>query len=217
MKFSTKLLVSHVVAGTALLFAYTANAEIAGSAHDFSADTWNASGEICVVCHAPHNNNNSQGNLLWNHAASTATYTLYDSPTMNATDPTAVNAGSKVCLSCHDGTVAIDSFGGATGTQNIGTGAANVGGGTLGGGTASLVNDHPVSILYNATLATTDGGLANPTTANSGLGGTITADLLYSNNVECSSCHDVHNKYGVAALLKKSNAASALCLTCHTK
>ena len=41
--------------------------QIDGSAHDFvdGATGWDTSGEICVVCHAPHNNTQPSG-LLWN-------------------------------------------------------------------------------------------------------------------------------------------------------
>ena len=80
-----------------------------------------------------------------------------------------------------------------------------------------LSDDHPISFTYNTALATADGGLWDPASALSGLGGTIDADLLSGSMVECSSCHDVHNSYGIPFLLVKSNAASALCLTCHDK
>ena len=116
---------------------------------------------------------------------------------------------SKLCLSCHDGTVALDSFGGYTGTTNYITGNALIG--------TDLSNDHPVSFTYDSSLATTDGGLYDPTTANSGLGGTIDADLLFNTQLECSSCHDAHNSAGVANLLVKANSGSALCMTCHNK
>jgi predicted CXXCH cytochrome family protein len=216
MKLSTKLLVSHGVAATALLFAQLASAgTITGSAHDFSASGWSG-GEVCKTCHAPHNNLNAAGSLLWNHAASTATYTLYSSPTMNAT--TGQPAGtSKLCLSCHDGTVAIDSFGGATGTNFVPAGA-NLGN--------ALGNDHPISITYDAALVTSDGSLAlvtKPVTIGSGTQtktGTVQTMLLTADKVECASCHDVHNTYTAGTggnLLKVSNANSALCLTCHVK
>jgi predicted CXXCH cytochrome family protein len=47
--------------------------------------------------------------------------------------------------------------------------------------------------------------------------GTINTNLLSSGKMQCSSCHDVHNSAGVLGLLRKSNAGSALCLTCHHK
>jgi len=186
---------------------------ITGSAHDFSANTW-AGGQICVVCHAPHNNNNAAGSLLWNHTQTAATYTLYASPTLNAVPGQPVGV-SKLCLSCHDGTVAIDSFGGRTGTS-FAPAADNFG--------TDLSNDHPISIVYDAALVTLDGGLkAITSAANIGDAGaktgTISSNLLNATKVECSSCHDVHNTNAVTGspLLKITSAGSALCLTCHNK
>jgi predicted CXXCH cytochrome family protein len=192
-----------------VLVAGLAGAQITGSAHDFSQQGWGTT-EICQPCHTPHNASTALPVVLWNHAVTTETYALYSSPTMNAStgQPDGV---SRACLSCHDGTVALDSFGGSTGTTFIG-GGANFG--------TDLTNDHPVSFTYNNTLATTDGGLYQPTTTNSGLGSTIAADMLFgagNDQVECASCHDVHNAAGQESLLLKSNAGSALCLTCHAK
>ena len=42
-----------------LFFVGTASAQIAGTAHDLSAVT-GAGAEVCVVCHAPHNNQNAE-------------------------------------------------------------------------------------------------------------------------------------------------------------
>jgi len=188
-----------------------AGAQITGSEHDFSGQGWGTN-EICQPCHTPHNASTTLPVVLWNHDVTSATYTLYSSPTMNAQtgQPDGV---SKACLSCHDGTVALDAFGGSTtGGVNFIEGGANFG--------TDLTNDHPVSFTYNNTLADTDGGLYQPTTTNSGLGGTIAADMLFgagNDQVECASCHDVHNAGNQPSLLLKSNAGSALCLTCHAK
>ena len=182
---------------------------IVGSAHDFSIASWNTTGQICIVCHAPHNADVSVNDApLWNHQSTVATFTPYSSASLNATvgQP---DASSKLCLSCHDGTVAVDNFGGVT------TGTFFLTGRTLIG--TDLNDDHPVSFIYDVALAIDDGGLADPTSTNSGLGGTITEDLLIGSKVQCASCHDVHNGSGIDDLLIKSNAQSDLCLTCHIK
>ncbi len=198
-----------------LFAAQGAMAGIAGSKHDFSTgNTWNTTGEICVVCHAPHNSGSSS--LLWNHSTSAvATYTLYASPSLNATlGQPGLGGVSKLCLSCHDGTVAIDNFGGkTTGTQAI-PATANLAGGTLGGTTGSLADDHPISFTYDAALATADGGLVTPVDAKSVVAGIP----LYSAKLECASCHDVHNNAAAGTkLLRVANTSSALCLKCHNK
>ncbi len=184
----------------------TAMAGIKNTAHDFSTKSWNTTGQVCVVCHAPHNASSSV-TPLWNHATTTATFTVYTSPSLSAAvgQP---SASSKACLSCHDGTVAIDSFGLATGSTLMG-GEENLG--------TNLTNDHPISFTYDTAIATADGGLYDPATTSSGLGGTINSDLLLGGKVECASCHDVHNSSNLSKLLVKSNVGSGLCFTCHSK
>jgi predicted CXXCH cytochrome family protein len=199
-------LIGSLVGGLACLS--TAYGGIIGSAHDFSNAAWSG-GEICVPCHAPHNNLDVEDAPLWNHEVSTAVYELYTSPTFDADDISQPGGVSKLCLSCHDGTVAIDSFGGATGSRLIG-GKRNLG--------TDLSDDHPVSFVYDSELATIDGGLYDPVTTSSIFAdGTIETDMLFAGKMECASCHDVHNKYEVRCLLKMSNEGSALCLTCHNK
>lgn len=201
-----------VVVAVGFILARSAPAVITGSDHDFSSKSWNPGGQICIVCHTPHN---SLSTLvpLWNHNTTAATFTLYASPTLNATVG-APEASSKACLSCHDGTVALDSFGGSAGT-NFMTGGDKLG--------TDLSNDHPVSFTYSAALATTDGGLYDPTTKTvTALGGkTVDAAMLVGHKVECASCHDVHRNKGdsptAGELLLVNNAGSKLCLTCHNK
>ncbi len=188
---------------------FSANAQIAGSAHDFSAEGW-AQNKICLPCHTPHNGDTSvPESPLWNHDVTTSTFTVYSSSTLDATvgQPSGI---SLLCLSCHDGSVALDSFGGTTGSEYV-TGDANLG--------TDLSNDHPISFTYNTALATADGELFDPSTTTTSLGGTIDADLLFSHRMECASCHDVHNtaSSGNDHLLLISNTGSALCLTCHDK
>ena len=82
-----------------------------------------------------------------------------------------------------------------------------------------LSDDHPISFTYGTTLATADGELFDPTITASGLGGNIDADMLFgatNDQLECASCHDVHDDTHGNFLIM-SNTASALCLTCHNK
>jgi len=199
-----------IVVLTILVASVVGNAQtIVGSEHDFSGESWNTTGEICVVCHTPHHANTTVTDApLWNHEVTQATFTPYSSATLDASvgQPDGI---SKLCLSCHDGTVAVDNFGGET------NGSEYVSGDDLIG--TDLSNDHPVSFTYDAALASADGDLYDPTTTNSGLGSTIDDDMLFNHKLECASCHDVHNGSGVDHLLVKSNDQSALCLTCHSK
>ena len=198
-----------------LLLTSGAFAVITGSAHDFQGYGWSG-GEICVPCHTPHNALVPQIVPLWNHTTAAGPWNQYVDVGTGTFDagPIGQPAGvSLACLSCHDGTVAVDAFGGAVGATMVGAinPAADF--------TADLSNDHPISFPYTAALAVADGELSDPTVVLSGLGGTIDADMLFATNLECASCHDVHNTTAVAGtpLLRITNAGSAICLTCHNK
>jgi predicted CXXCH cytochrome family protein len=116
---------------------------------------------------------------------------------------------SKLCLSCHDGTVAVDSFANAgvlqTGTHFIST-TNRVGSGGL------LTSDHPIAFTYNAALVALDNLLRVPASAS--YVDAASTIPLFAGKLECASCHQSHdNTY--TKFLRTSNASSALCLKCH--
>lgn len=202
---------------------------IVGTSHDFSAQAWSG-GEICVVCHTPHNSDTSVATApLWNHDVTAEAFTMYSSGSFDATSDGAPSGISVLCLSCHDGVTALDSFGGAAGatTMPIIEGAGNR---AVGGDLNSLTNDHPISMTFDTALSVTDNGLHDPVTTNVTIGGgsktrtgTITDLMLSNGKVQCSSCHDVHNGFVddvdtmTVPFLKVTRDGSALCLTCHNK
>ncbi|NOX35064.1 MAG: cytochrome C [Deltaproteobacteria bacterium] len=203
-----------VVAIVSLIFATTSSfAGITGSVHDFSTQGWSA-GRICTVCHTPHNASQTIAAApLWNHKVTTATYTLYTSPTMDETTVQPLGI-SKLCLSCHDGTLAVDSFGDQTGSTFI-SGEANIG--------TDLSNDHPISVSW--THQTIVGFGPQCTNCHDQIGEDPSKFVLpfykYAGGpakIECSSCHDPHNNGPPnEKLLRMSNNGSALCLTCHNR
>lgn len=234
MKRSLKMLAAAAIAVLASGTVASASG-ITGSAHDFSKWSW-ADGEICKPCHTPHNAIAADvSSRLWNHQMSTASYTLHGAraagvgTTQDATragGQADMDMGSRLCLSCHDGTVALDSFGGRTGTV-MATGPISLG--------TDLSNDHPVgmSAVYDEVRAY--GGhysyqplavakaagirfveLPNTTyTYTDQTGATVTSNKLV---ISCVSCHDVHNGSGFEqGLLRGDNAGSKLCVSCHTK
>jgi hypothetical protein len=194
--------------------------------HDFT--DYPGSGEACKPCHAPHVvEATSTQAPLWNHEVTTSSFSPYSSPTMDAVSDQP-SGTSKLCLSCHDGSVAIDSFGGRVGTIYITDpfySFPRLKTNTLLG--TDLTGDHPVSFSYDSSLASSDNGLYDPSSAPSGLGSTIEVDLLNNGRVECTSCHDPHIRRangcgsschtGQTLSLWKDNANSELCLTCHSK
>jgi predicted CXXCH cytochrome family protein len=191
-----------------MALAEAASGEILAKSHDFSDEVWSG-GDKCVACHVPHAADASvPGEQLWNHDVTTVSFVLYASHTLDAR-PGEPSGVSKLCLSCHDGTVAIDHFGSVPAGTQFMTGTALLG--------TSLIDDHPISFVYDTALANLDGGLHDPTTRSSRLGGSVDDDMLFDGQVECGSCHDPHGSPGVPKLLRISNAGSALCLICHDK
>ncbi len=176
---------------------------IVGTEHDL---TNGAGGEVCVYCHTPHNANTAVTAPLWNRNVSTATYTMYSSPTLDMTIASAPQGVSLACLSCHDGTIAVDQYlngppppaGGKTGTLG---GNKKIG--------PDLSNDHPISITYDNALDTEFVALNTVST-------TLPFFGTANDQVECATCHDVHDK-GPGDFLRVDNTGSALCLTCHVK
>jgi predicted CXXCH cytochrome family protein len=211
-----RLMMAMAVGG--LVAAPVSAGTITGSAHDFTTSSWSG-GRICVACHAPHKTDTTIADApLWNHKSSTATYTLYSSPTLKATI-SQPSGNSKLCLSCHDGTVAVNSFGGVTGTTMIST-ANNLG--------TNLKASHPIGFTYDAALATANGSLHDPGSKSVTIGsgtqtktGMIASVLLYGGKMECESCHDVHNTFTVGGtgtgLVKVDQSGSKICLACHNK
>ena len=182
---------------------------ILNSKHDLSASGPGpikamTESEVCLFCHTPHRGTGETP--LWNHALSSATYTPYDSSTLKATvgQPT---GSSKLCLSCHDGTVALGMVKSRSSAINMAGGVTTmpVGSGNLG---TDLSDDHPVSFTYDAGLASANGELNPP----SALTGKVRLD--HNNQMQCTSCHEPHdNQYG--KFLVAENNGSALCITCH--
>lgn len=178
---------------------------ISGTAHDFSIESW--TDEICQPCHIPHNSNTSVAAPLWNHELAELNYALYSSSSLQAT-PEQPGYASFVCLSCHDGTVALDAFGGTSGSQYLTSGDA----GYIG---TNLSDDHPIGIDWEHLKGKPASCSNCHYTHNPSI---FVSDLpFYDGRVECSSCHEPHNKGTGEKFLRISNVGSALCLYCHGK
>ncbi|SDC12239.1 MULTISPECIES: cytochrome c3 family protein [unclassified Candidatus Frackibacter] len=186
------------------LFTMPAFADIQNSEHDFTASSTatreNTGGytdlkdnttTTCSPCHVPHNA--SKNTLLFQTSYNDAeTLTAY-----NTGDT--FSAETKMCMSCHDGTIAIN-----TSTKDYMT-ADGTSGGTklvenLG---TSLTNDHPVG--SSVTL---------PSSANTNFNSPSLVDAQLGGQVTCGSCHDPHNTTNGSFL---ETAKDGLCLDCHNK
>jgi cytochrome c553 len=214
---------------------------IAGSFHDMNyyAPTKGGRAEkferVCVFCHTPHNadvnapdslptpGGNANYAPLWNHDRSQLTFTPYQWATpanqeFTINDP--LVGPTRLCMSCHDGSIAVDQHGSAMpqiGTIKI-SGKRSIGSG--------LTTTHPIGFDYvNArTLRnrTAINGIALPTQvseiipetnafatdivintdSNSNTYNSVTragtrtiASALYNGKImTCATCHEVHNK-----------------------
>lgn len=191
------------LATTVLFFVSgVAAAGVVDSEHDISL-TNTSTTEVCVFCHTPHSAVVGQ-QPLWNRALTASTFTVYDSDTLDAT-PGQPTGTSKLCLGCHDGTLAIDAVSnppnsGFTQGTTLLDGVANLGN--------DLSNDHPISIDYGL-----GGGFVS---AVGGAVGTLPLFGTSNDQVECASCHNVHDDTNVP-FLRVANGNSALCTTCHVK
>lgn len=233
-----------ILVAASLALPIVVRAGIINSPHDFSGESWNNNpadpNTVCGVCHTPHHADPIAG-PLWNHTSSGLGFTMYAngvSPGANVrfTPAAQPNAASLACLSCHDGTVAVNSYGGGIqgGSAVTITNGANL--------TKDLTHSHPISFTYDTTLVGLDKWLYNPDTTTvlipasgggafvSGVDMTINGFLLNGNHtVECSSCHDVHGQEGSPFNITSNpklvkingvdaqNNGSLLCRSCHNK
>ena len=116
-------------------------------------------GDICVFCHTPHGADTSAAVPLWNRTLATpSSYTTYNSLGTSSLDGATAPVGSVslACLSCHDGSQAMNTMINAPGSGSTAIGGTWSGANQTAGkitGTYSQIgtdlrNDHPVGIQY---------------------------------------------------------------------
>jgi len=160
--------------------------------------------EICIFCHTSHNSNPSAP--LWNKKDPGLTYTLYNSSTLQAL-PGQPDGSSILCLSCHDGTIALGNVLSRKTPIDFTSGAKMPKGNT--NLTTDLRDDHPISFVYDAALASADQQLKTPASI-------IAPVTLEKNKMQCTSCHDAHKNIDDDFLLV-TNQYSNLCNSCHQR
>jgi predicted CXXCH cytochrome family protein len=161
--------------------------------------------DACIFCHTPHTSY-VDVKPLWNHELPIQTYNTYTSSTYDAGAATPSAGVSKLCLSCHDGTVAL----GQTVSEGLVPTTGSMSPQAVLG--TNLTNDHPLGIT-----PVDDGQLVLSLFQNPPTSGDPTVGLP-GGRVECTSCHDAHTQNTDAAaqsFLVRSNSGGAICVACH--
>jgi predicted CXXCH cytochrome family protein len=167
-----------VVAVAGIAVSTPASAQITGTRHNLGSlgtgvNKFSGTAEICVFCHTPHGADTTAVVPLWNRTLVGQTYQTYDALGTSTLQGKVAPVGSVsiACLSCHDGTQAMNSVINAPGsgltnaafTAGTWTGANQTAGKLIGVANigTDLRNDHPVGIQYAGGGYTT-GALTGP-------------------------------------------------------
>lgn len=174
--------------------------------------------QVCKFCHVPHTAVVPEP--LWGHRLSeTAAYAV---PNVSDGGKTARPApqpdgASRLCLSCHDGTVALGDMGRhgkvtMTGAQRLSAGRP----GFLG---TDLSGSHPISIP----MPSTDPGVEDARDVGLRPASALAAEhevrLDRNGKIQCTTCHDPHSDRnyvpGRVPRFWVKSTVDDVCLACH--
>lgn len=214
---------------------FVSEAGIRGTKHDFTIDNTSNpyrfnTKELCVFCHTPHSARNNTP-VLWNrsYVPSVSTFKLYQSYTFDSKEDFLgsgkMTSYSLLCLSCHDGTTAINAVIKNPLDLNLNQlSPVKIAATSFSNLSTDLRNDHPVGMVYDDNLVNLDrqtsGALADQLVrpGNDGIVddgvGKIRLFGANRNRLECTTCHDPHDNSN-GKFLVKSNENSQLCRSCH--
>lgn len=175
--------------------------------------------KVCKFCHIPHSA--VVPHPLWGHTLSSAEYRVPDlTSSSGGTAPAPQPDGSsRLCLSCHDGTVALGDIGSGrpipmAGPQRLTPGRP----GYIG---TDLSGSHPISFVV------TDAADASNPADDRDMGlrplASITADpdvrLDARGKMQCTTCHDPHSdrfyEKGKVPHFWVKPTVQEVCITCH--
>ena len=179
---------------------------VVGSKHDLSVTgpgpiKAQVETQSCVFCHVPHG---GTSRALGARPEIGDTHRPYESTTAQRR-PGAPSGATRVCLSCHDGTIAV----GQTRTRTIQMNGATDNGRIPATRRSNLGTDlrstHPVSVA-----------LEPGPRVHAPMDRHVRLDA--ASQVQCTSCHDPHSEFGGTSegrFLVRPTKASQLCTSCH--
>ena len=212
---------------------YSAVGKVVNSKHDLSSGSTSGNikstdqTQVCVFCHVAHQASGAnKQEPLWNHTLTATNFsTAYASSTFTplGTGIVAIGQGapgttattSHLCLSCHDGTVAVNALYKFTATipdQGDLVGGKLTGNGSLG---TDMGSSHPVNFSMDQTTWTkTNSHIVAINTTTHSTNGAVALPLDGNNKLQCASCHTSHDNTNTQ-FLRDSLTGSAICLDCH--
>lgn len=213
------MIASLLVAGSG----FAQQGDVAGTVHNLSVSgpgevRSQTETQICKFCHIPHNPVVPQP--LWGHRLSAVS--RYRTPEMEGTRgerviPPQPDGASRLCLSCHDGTVALGDVAGERAPIPM-TGVQRLTRGRLGFIGTDLSGSHPVSFVMPDYLFDDSGrdmGLRSRAVVDSD----PDVHLDAHGKMQCTTCHDphsdVHYRPGETPHFWVKSSIDEVCLTCH--
>jgi len=173
--------------------------------------------EICVFCHIPHSAVTPEP--LWGHRLSDADYRV---PSLRSgrggrTPAPQPDAASRLCLSCHDGTVALGDTGGKgfipmSGASRLRPEHA----GFIG---TDLSGSHPISFYVPEPAGIPEEGRDMGLKPLSSMMADPDIRLDSAGKMQCTTCHDPHrDRYFIEGKVPHfwvKASVEEVCLTCH--
>ena len=162
-------------------------------------------GRVCIFCHTTKRSRRHVP-FLWNRRNSNVHYKPYQSSTLQSAvgQPT---GSSKICLSCHDGTIALGALASKQFETPFRGGIRFIPAQRPSRLGTDLSDDHPVSFVYSTQLPAVK-DVVDPTLLPPQV------KLDENRQLQCTTCHDPHDDT-FGKFLVMSNQYSALCTTCH--
>ncbi|MGB6366104.1 MAG: cytochrome c3 family protein [Thermoanaerobaculia bacterium] len=173
--------------------------------------------QVCKFCHVPHNATVPQP--LWGHTVSRAQYQVPSIRTGRSRQPAPQPDGSsRLCLSCHDGTIALGDVAGEQAPIPM-AGAVRLTSGRRGFIGTDLSGSHPISFRFaeveQSTPEENDMGLR----ALSAIQADPEVHLDAEGKMQCTTCHDPHSdRFYVEGKVPRfwvKPSVDDVCLTCH--
>jgi len=178
--------------------------------------------QVCIFCHTPHD---AEPNTpLWNKSLSSGTtYNIYWSSSMESASPGGKplrpDGTSRLCLSCHDGTIAIGELRSRRGLIPMEKGITTMPPTSKGYLGTNLSGSHPISFVVTQKMILrshiSGSNLASMPEMKDDPNG---VGLDKNNEVQCTSCHNAHNDDNYRSsgvhFFRKSNVTQ-VCIVCH--